>query len=65
MQGPISTILPKISTRLTAFAFADVADYTRHIEISTTDTVRRWCHLRDTVLLDELKRYDGDRKSVV
>ncbi|AUQ70539.1 adenylate cyclase [Phaeobacter inhibens] len=63
MQGPIPTILPKISTRLTAFAFADVADYTRHIEISTTDTVRRWCHLRDTVLLDELKRYDGVRRS--
>ncbi|MFS4579833.1 tetratricopeptide repeat protein [Phaeobacter sp. C3_T13_0] len=60
MQGPIPT---KVSTRLTAFAFADVADYTRHMEISATETVRRWCLLRDTVLLDELVRYNGVRRS--
>ncbi|APG47087.1 tetratricopeptide repeat protein [Phaeobacter porticola] len=63
MQEPIQKTLPKISTRLAAFAFADVADYTRHMEISTTDTVRRWGHLRDAVLLDEMLAFNGVRRS--
>ena len=63
MQGPIQTSMQKLTTRLTAFAFADVAGYTRHMEANTPETVQRWKDLRDTVLLREMRNYHGIRRS--
>lgn len=48
-----------LKIRTAVIAFADVANYTRHMSDGNLEAVRHWSHLRDTVLLGELSSHSG------
>ena len=48
-----------LNIRIAAMAFVDVADYTRHMADDNVAAVRSWNHLRDTILIANLKPYSG------
>ncbi len=48
-----------LKIRTAAIAFADVANYSRHMTDDHMKTVRSWAFLRDTILLDALEAHSG------
>lgn len=48
-----------LTYRLTAIAFADVAQYTRHMDTDGEATIRHWAELRETVLYPQMDRFSG------
>lgn len=48
-----------LKTRLAVFAFADVADYSRHMADDSLATVSAWAQLREGVLLDNIDSFSG------
>ena len=48
-----------LTLRLAAIAFADVADYSRHMSGDSVATVRRWARLKQDILLPNLELLSG------
>ncbi|AVO38643.1 adenylate/guanylate cyclase domain-containing protein [Pukyongiella litopenaei] len=48
-----------LTSRIAAVAFADVADYSRHMADDSVGTIRRWAALREDILLHELRKAGG------
>jgi adenylate cyclase len=49
----------QLKTRLAVFAFADVAEYSRHMSDDSLGTVRAWAQLREDVLLQNIDSFNG------
>lgn len=59
MNRPSHPQTGALQLRLSAFAFADVAGYSRLMEADQVGTVRDWARVRDTVLDPKLREHHG------
>ncbi len=50
---------PEIVSRIAVFAFADIAEYTRHIARDSVETVKKWARMQSEVLLPGLDMHGG------